>query len=409
MLRLFFYGLVLLPIVLLAGSINYEHDSSPEETIESYSQKWNEIVNNDSLMQETQKEQFLKIIDSLFYLERLGPQILQKTWVKLDSYAQNQLVEALKSSILQKICDSSLMKVIDGKIALTFKNKEIKEYFAMLNCDFVRNNHKISIEIYMLRSPKGSWKISNLKIGNISILHYYYSVCDDILKKYSFPYLVSELGEYHFVALEDFEGSPLGELPVGWTWKKQDNDKNKPYRIETENGNKYLEATDDGESVILGKEIKWDLKKYPYISFRWRGHRIPEGGDERFHERVDSAAGIYIIYKKKFGLIPESVKYVWSSKHPVGSAMRRSGIGRPWMVVAESGKDHLGEWRTYVFNLFEAYQKTFGGNSPDVAIGIGILSDANSTKSHAHADYDDIRALKKANADSGVLNILKAE
>ena len=71
-------------------------------------------------------KQFLKIIDSLFYLVRLGPQILQKTWVKLDTYAQNQLVEAFKSSILQKICDSSLMKVTDGKIALTFKNKEIK-------------------------------------------------------------------------------------------------------------------------------------------------------------------------------------------------------------------------------------------------------------------------------------------
>ena len=160
MLRLFFYGLVLLPIILLAGSINYENDLSPEETIESYSQKWNEIVNNDTPMQETQKEQFLKIIDSLFYLERLGSQILQKTWVKLDTYAQNRLVEALKSSILQKIYDSSLMKVTDGKIALTFKNKEIKENFAMLNCDFVRNNHKISIEIYMLRSPKGFSKIT---------------------------------------------------------------------------------------------------------------------------------------------------------------------------------------------------------------------------------------------------------
>ncbi len=78
MLRLFFYGLVLLPIVLLAGSINYENDLSPEETIESYSQKWNEIVNNDSLMQETQKEQFLKIIDSLFYLERLEPKKFTK-------------------------------------------------------------------------------------------------------------------------------------------------------------------------------------------------------------------------------------------------------------------------------------------------------------------------------------------
>ena len=72
------------------------------------------------------------------------------------------------------------------------------------------------------------------------------------------------------------------------------------------------------------------------------------------------------------------------------------------MVVAESGRENLGDWHTYVFNLYEAYKKTFGGSPPDKPIGIGILSDANSTHSKAYADYDDIRALKHAEADSGV-------
>jgi hypothetical protein len=89
--------------------------------------------------------------------------------------------------------------------------------------------------------------------------------------------------------------------------------------------------------------------------------------------------------------------------------MRRSGTGRPWMVVADSGEENLGKWNTYIFNLKDAYKKTFGGDPPDRPIGIGILSDANSTKSKAYADYDDIRALRNANADSGITQFLDAE
>ncbi|MFQ5890542.1 MAG: DUF3047 domain-containing protein, partial [Gemmatimonadota bacterium] len=203
----------------------------------------------------------------------------------------------------------------------------------------------------------------------------------------------------------------VDELPVGWSWKIKDDDKHKPYRVREEDGNKYLEATDEGESVILGKEVKWDLRKYPYVSFRWRVHEIPKGADERFDETVDSAAGIYFIYKKKLlGLIPESVKYVWSSSLPVGSATQREGVGKPWMIVVGTDKEGLDEWHTYVFDLRAAYKETFGGKPPDKPIGIGLLSDANSTNSHAYADYDDIRALRSAgpSVTSGVERILKA-
>ncbi|MFQ5690047.1 MAG: DUF3047 domain-containing protein [Gemmatimonadota bacterium] len=232
-----------------------------------------------------------------------------------------------------------------------------------------------------------------------------------VLVSFSTPFLMNSFHQAPFVVLEDFESSPVGKLPVGWSWRSQDEHKKKPYRVREENSNKYLEATDDGESVILGKDVSWNLREYPYVSFRWRVHELPEGGDERFDDKVDSAAGVYFVYRKVFGKIPRSVKYVWSTTLPVGSAVRRAGVGKPWMIVADSGTEHLGEWRTHVFNLREAYERTFGGRPPNKPIGIGILSDANSTHSHAYADYDDIRVLRTADpgVTSGVERILKAD
>jgi len=212
------------------------------------------------------------------------------------------------------------------------------------------------------------------------------------------------------VILEDFQSSPVGGLPKGWTWKKADKDKNKPYKIvEEADGNRYLAADDNGESVILGKEIRWDIHQYPFIEFRWRARALPPGGDERFGDLNDSAAGIYITYKKKMGLIPVTAKLVWSTTLEVGSATQRSGMGRPWNVVVDSGEAHLGEWRTHLINMLEVFKATFGGKPPQHAIGIGILSDSNSVHGNAYADYDYIRARKTGEADSRVVKTLKAE
>jgi len=211
------------------------------------------------------------------------------------------------------------------------------------------------------------------------------------------------------LVLEDFQAAPLGKLPPGWNWKRTDEDSHKPYMVMAEGENRFLAARDNGESVILGKEIEWDIHKYPYLSFRWRVRKIPAGGDERFGDTNDSAAAVYVIYRTRMGLVPQSLKYIWSSTNPVGSASRRSGIGRPWAVVADSGTAHLGQWRTHVFNVLDAYRRTFGDDPPEKVAGIAILSDANSTRSQAHADYDDIRVLSRADAGSGIDRILDAD
>lgn len=253
----------------------------------------------------------------------------------------------------------------------------------------------------------GSWRVLNVEYEGKNLLRDYHRTSREILKNYSLPYLVAELAGDDFVLIEDWESNETGALPKGWGWKKKDEEKKKPYEIRREKGLKYLAADDRGESVILGKEMRWNVKKFPFLSFRWRVHRIPEGADERYSQTNDSAASLSVLFKLTMGVVPVSIKYLWSSSLPVGSALRREGIGRPWMIVAESGEEHLGEWRTYVFNLEEAFRKTHGGELPDATVAVGILTDANAMASRAVADYGEIRALREADADSGIRKFLE--
>ncbi len=405
-------GAVFLSYLLLYGTpLVAEGDNlDPEQTIQQYYTEASGLFTRNLSANQLAAE-INKMVVGLFYADRFAPQLLQNEWRKLTAHDQKSFKQALLKSISRNLQAELEQLKTPGFPALRLKNQEIQERFARL--DFVvgkgpsRKEREFSVSL--LKDPLGSWRITTISSGKESLLQHYYKISDRLIDDYSFAYLVAELSGQGYVVLEDFEGCEIGTLPKGWTWKSKDDSKNKPYRVASEDGNKYLEATDRGESVILGKDVNWDIRKYPYVSFRWRGKELPKGGDERYGRSVDSAAGIYFVYKKKLGLIPESVKYVWSTTLPRGSAMRRSGTGRPWMVVAESGEENLGKWRTYVFNLYEAYQKTFGGDPPDKPIGIGILSDANSTDSKAFADYDDIRALSKADAGSGVDQILEAE
>lgn len=393
-----------------ANVLGGDNGLDAQQTVEHYTKVLSEIYFQRSEADGDDVDaRLLTFIGEIFDIERFAPQLLQKRWQKLNGYEQAEFKRAIQRSIKKKFVYLIAQSNQVAPPTLVLQSKELKEKFARLNYSFAGEQGTTAVTLFMLKDAEGSWKISNIKGKKESLLRYYYTLCNDLFDDYSFPYLIGELRDEGYIVLEDFESGEVGSLPRRWTWKSKDNNKNKPYEIQSQDGNQYLAANDNGESVILGKKVKWNLKKYPYVSFRWRGRKLPDGGDERFGKSVDSAAGIYFIYRKKIGLIPESVKYVWSTTLPIGSAMRRSGTGRPWMVVAESGAANLGQWHTYVFNLYEAYRKTFGGDPPDKPIGIGILSDANSTKSMAYADYDDIRALRNAEADSGVKEHLEAE
>jgi hypothetical protein len=208
------------------------------------------------------------------------------------------------------------------------------------------------------------------------------------------------------IIIEDFEGCEIDTFPREWEWRGWGQVTEKPYRVYEEDGNRFLRAEDTGQNVIVYKGFRWNVKKYPFISWRWRIRAVPEGADERIEESADNAAGIYLTYGKKLGLIPRSIKFVWSSALPVGLAFRRKGIGMPWTIVAGCGTSTLNEWETFTFNALDAYRKTFGGEPGDRPLGVGLLSDANNTGTKAFADYDDIIASKNAVETECVIEVL---
>ncbi len=354
-------------------------------------------------------QQAEELVREVFSLDGMSTRILGGRWRDLDEGRRNKFTQALVRSVrftLVEYFESS-----DETPALRPAAEEMTVEGDVVEARYwlVKPYSSDWFTFRLAQDGAGSCGIVDIRKGDRSLLGPLKGQVKKLLDDYSFPYMIAELGRYDSVILADFEGDIVGELPKGWTWRNGDKDKNKPYRVKVEDGNRYLEATDEGESVILGHEIKWNLNEFPYISFRVRVNKIPEGGDERDNKKVDSAAGIYITYRKKFfGKIPESAKYVWSSTLPVGSAVRREGIGRPWQIVFGSGEEGLGEWRTYVFDLRQAYTDTFGGSAPSKSIGVGILSDANSLKLKAYADYDDILALREAppGVTSGVFETL---
>lgn len=200
-----------------------------------------------------------------------------------------------------------------------------------------------------------------------------------------------------YVVIEDFATSTLDSLPSGWSWRGKDNDKPKLYAVRETNGQRYLAAQDTGLSVALFKRANWNPQHYPIMTWCWRANDLPPGADERYTETNDSAAGVYVMVSKTFLLgIPRMIKYAWSTTLAKGTIGRRKGIGRPWVIVLESGPEKLGQWVFEEIDLARDHKLTFKRDLPNKIIAIAVLTDANHTRSYAEAAYADFRAWPKA-------------
>lgn len=193
------------------------------------------------------------------------------------------------------------------------------------------------------------------------------------------------------IVIEDFNAWKVGGFPEDWkAYRGDDNYVRKLYKIQEEAGNRYLKAQDDGTSIIIRKRLEsWNPHEYPILSWRWRARALPKGGNEREETKNDSAVAIYVVLDQNFLRIPKTLKYVWSTTLPVGTEYRRDGIGRPHVIVLRSGPDRLGQWVSESVNVREDFIRVFGKEPPTSAVGIGILTDGNATKTNSAGDYDD--------------------
>lgn len=245
-------------------------------------------------------------------------------------------------------------------------------------------------------SPEKELRVTDISWDGGSVVATYGTLCEKWMDRYSVAYAIAELEGRGVVVLADFEDDVPGGLPHGWKSRGWTDVIEEPYEVVAEDGNQFLRGEDRGENVVLYRDVRWNSAVYPYLSWRWRIRSLPEGADARVEEKADNAAAIYLSYRRKLGLLPVTVKFVWSERLARGSAFRRPGIGMPWTVVAGRGVPDRARWHRVVVHVADVYRTTFGGNAGERPLGIGLLSDANNTGGTAAADYDDIVALKHA-------------
>lgn len=189
-------------------------------------------------------------------------------------------------------------------------------------------------------------------------------------------------------------------------WASADKAYNELYTIGMEDNNYFLKASMKGNGSIIAKEMNYDLREFPVISWKWRVLKLPRGGDERYKKSGDSGAGIYLIFpsalkpeslKNRWGikvpipdtLKPECIKYVWSTSLPAGTVTESPYSSKTKVVVLQNGTSSLNQWMMEEVNAYEDYKRLFN-KEPHEVRAVGILTDADDTDSEAMADYDDI-------------------
>jgi hypothetical protein len=117
---------------------------------------------------------------------------------------------------------------------------------------------------------------------------------------------------------------------------------------------------------------------------------LPKGGDECKEGRGDSAAVVYVSWKR--GLKWYSLKYAWSSEAEKGRTCDRKRnlfVAQDTIVTESNGP--VGVWRTEDIDPSAEFRAHFEDGNPNAdvpdLVGVGIMSDGDQTKSISAADY----------------------
>ena len=189
------------------------------------------------------------------------------------------------------------------------------------------------------------------------------------------------------VKVFEFTDKELSELTVR---KVRGADNKTTYSVgSNENGN-YLKAIADNAASGLGKEIKIDLNKTPFINITWKIEKDIPGIDETTKKGHDFAGRVFVI--KKTGATPLSnraINYVFSSNQEVGSNFPSPYTKKSIDNVLATTKTNLNEWVTVKANVKEDFKK-FHNLDVNELDGIAIMSDTDNSKKKSISFYQNI-------------------
>ncbi len=154
-----------------------------------------------------------------------------------------------------------------------------------------------------------------------------------------------------------------------------------------------------GNLVFLEKAVDIDIRRLPWVSWRWKVENILEGVDETREDGDDHPLRIFFAFApdekrqtpwlrlKRWLYLDRKhghpfggryTEYLWSSQFPAGSIIADPGMPMQKLMVIEGGAQRLGQWLGYRRNLYQDFKHLYG-EEPRRLIYLGILNDTDQT------------------------------
>jgi len=186
-----------------------------------------------------------------------------------------------------------------------------------------------------------------------------------------------DIGEFSRGSLDDWENKSF----VGET----------RYEISEDDGLKVLRANSEASASGIGRQIKIDLTKTPFVNWSWKIDSALPGLAETTKAGDDYAARLYVV-KSGGALIwkTKALNYVWS-----GSQQRDSEWSNAFkpknakMLAARGTQDTTGVWVTEKRNVREDFKRLFGKDIKSID-AVAIMTDTDNSGLSASALYGDI-------------------
>ena len=205
-------------------------------------------------------------------------------------------------------------------------------------------------------------------------------------------YLISFSSTYSFantaiINVFEFTNSELSKLEVK---KVRGADNKTDYSVgSNENGN-FLKAVADNAASGLGKKLKIDLNKTPFINITWKIEKDLPGVRENTKKGHDFAARVFVIKKTGATLLSNrAINYVFSSNNEVGFNSPSPYTKKSIDNVLATTKDNLNKWITVKANVKEDF-KRFHNLDVNQLDGLAIMVDTDNSKMEAISYFQNI-------------------
>jgi hypothetical protein len=178
---------------------------------------------------------------------------------------------------------------------------------------------------------------------------------------------------------DEFKTFQVKKVKGETTWRVGSNEK----------GN-FIKAEAEGKGSGLGKEVKIDLSKTPFINITWKVEKDLSGIDEKTKKGHDYAARVFVIKKTGTTMLSNrAINYVFSSNQNVGENWRSPYTKKSVDYVLSTTKENLDIWVTVKANVKDHFKKF---HDLDVVglTGVAIMTDTDNSKLKAISYYQNI-------------------